>query len=266
VADALRIDTAVIAEGLCALSNDDNPGRANLYDIGGVTVLLDFAHNPAGLQALLPMAAACRRSARMLVTGQAGDRSDDDIRDFAQASGPLRFDRILIKRMDGHARGRERARSRNSCARLSSTGLPGAAPWGGRARSSMPRARRCAGRGRAISFCCCRTKSAIDPCAAGAPGPEGERLMLTLITAAECFDPAPAGAVDVLVGGGQILALGPGGSLVPAIPTRERVDAAGRYLIPGLVDALTHPCGGGGEGGFANRTPEIDAVFRRMPA
>jgi beta-aspartyl-dipeptidase (metallo-type) len=30
-------------------------------------------------------------------------------------------------------------------------------------------------------------------------------------------------------------------------------------LVPGLVDALTHPCGGGGEGGFGNRTPELDA-------
>jgi cyanophycin synthetase len=106
VADALRIDTAVIARGLCALSNDDNPGRANVYDVGGVTVLLDFAHNPAGLQALLPVAAGLPAQRRMLVTGQAGDRSDDDIRDFARIAGPLRFDRILIKRMDGHARGR----------------------------------------------------------------------------------------------------------------------------------------------------------------
>lgn len=106
VADALRIDPAVIARGLCSLGNDDNPGRANVYDIGGVTVLLDFAHNPAGLEALLPVAAGLPAKRRMLVTGQAGDRSDEDIREFARAAGPLRFDRILVKRMDGHARGR----------------------------------------------------------------------------------------------------------------------------------------------------------------
>lgn len=106
VADALGVDTKVIATGLCSLSNDDNPGRANVYDIGGVTVLLDFAHNPAGLAALLPVAAGLPAKRRMLVTGQAGDRSDEDIREFARVAGPLRFDRILIKRMDGHARGR----------------------------------------------------------------------------------------------------------------------------------------------------------------
>jgi len=106
VADALGIDTAAIARGLCSLGNDDNPGRANCYDIDGVTVLLDFAHNPAGLEALLPVAAKLPAKRRMLVTGQAGDRSDEDIRDFARVAAPLRFDRILIKRMDGHARGR----------------------------------------------------------------------------------------------------------------------------------------------------------------
>ena len=69
-------------------------------------MLLDFAHNPDGLAALLPIAETLPAKRRMLVIGQAGDRSDEDIRDFAQASAPLRFDRILIKRMDGHARGR----------------------------------------------------------------------------------------------------------------------------------------------------------------
>ncbi|MEE4278325.1 MAG: Mur ligase family protein [Halieaceae bacterium] len=106
VADALGIDAATIAEGLCALGNDDNPGRANVYEIDGVTVLLDFAHNPAGLGALMPVIEKLPARRRMLVTGQAGDRSDQDIRDFALAAEPLRFDRILLKRMDGHARGR----------------------------------------------------------------------------------------------------------------------------------------------------------------
>jgi beta-aspartyl-dipeptidase (metallo-type) len=37
------------------------------------------------------------------------------------------------------------------------------------------------------------------------------------------------------------------------------LDADGALLVPGFVDALTHPCGGGGEGGFGNRTGEISA-------
>ncbi|MDP5052462.1 MAG: beta-aspartyl-peptidase, partial [Congregibacter sp.] len=76
-----------------------------------------------------------------------------------------------------------------------------------------------------------------------------------LISGAQCFDPSPRGQLEVLVAGGQVIAMGaPGAIEVDA----ERIDARGKLLVPGLVDALTHPCGGGGEGGFANRTPEID--------
>jgi UDP-N-acetylmuramyl tripeptide synthase len=106
-ADALRVPAAAISRGLCALRNEDNPGRANLYRVGEVTVLLDFAHNPAGLEALMPVINSLPAKRRLLVTGQAGDRGDADLRDFAQAIGSTEFDRIIIKRMDGHARGRE---------------------------------------------------------------------------------------------------------------------------------------------------------------
>ncbi len=107
VADGLGIPLDTIAKGLSSLSNDDNPGRANVHVIDGVTVLLDFAHNPAGLKALMPVVRKLPAKRRMLVTGQAGDRSDEDIRDFALAAEPLRFDRVLLKRLDGHARGRD---------------------------------------------------------------------------------------------------------------------------------------------------------------
>ncbi|EED32506.1 isoaspartyl dipeptidase [gamma proteobacterium NOR5-3] len=76
-----------------------------------------------------------------------------------------------------------------------------------------------------------------------------------LISGAQCFDPSPRGLLDVLVAGGQVIAMAEPGTLsVDA----ERVDATGMLLLPGLVDALTHPCGGGGEGGFGNRTAEMD--------
>ncbi|EED32505.1 mur ligase family protein [gamma proteobacterium NOR5-3] len=106
VADALGIELSVIAKGLCALGNEDNPGRANLYTVGGATFLVDFAHNPAGLEALMPMIEGLPAKRRALITGQAGDRGDEDIRAFADASSSIHFDRIWLKRMDGHARGR----------------------------------------------------------------------------------------------------------------------------------------------------------------
>jgi cyanophycin synthetase len=106
VAESLKLPLAAIRDGLRGFALEDNPGRANLYGIDGVTVLLDFAHNPAGLEALLPIAASLPAQRRALVIGQAGDRSDADIHDFADAARGLRFDRIIIKRMEGHARGR----------------------------------------------------------------------------------------------------------------------------------------------------------------
>jgi len=104
---ALGLSPEVIGEGLCALAAEDNPGRANLYDIGGVQVLLDFAHNPPGLEALIGMAAGLPSGRRLLIVGQAGDRSEEDIRDLARATRELTFDRILIKRQERHNRGRE---------------------------------------------------------------------------------------------------------------------------------------------------------------
>ena len=106
LAHALGIEPDAIARGLCALRNEDNPGRSNLYEIDGVSVLLDFAHNPHGLRALVTLAAGMPAKRRVLIIGQAGDRSDDDIRDLAWAAEELRFDRVIIKLLDKYSRGR----------------------------------------------------------------------------------------------------------------------------------------------------------------
>lgn len=37
----------------------------------------------------------------------------------------------------------------------------------------------------------------------------------------------------------------------------EVIDAENCYVIPGLIDSHVHICGGGGEGGYRTRTPEI---------
>lgn len=81
--------------------------------------------------------------------------------------------------------------------------------------------------------------------------------MLTLIKGASVFAPEPRGRMQVLVAGERIAAV------AEQIDVHGRavqvVDASGHWLLPGIVDALTHPCGGGGEGGFGNRTAEVPA-------
>jgi beta-aspartyl-dipeptidase (metallo-type) len=81
--------------------------------------------------------------------------------------------------------------------------------------------------------------------------------MLTLIINAELFSPQPQGRQQLLVAGERILAIGDNIDLSGS--DVQVIDAAGKWLLPGFVDALTHPAGGGGEGGFGNRTEELSA-------
>jgi len=76
-----------------------------------------------------------------------------------------------------------------------------------------------------------------------------------LLCNARCFAPKPLGVVDLLVGGGRILAMGP--DLDVPSDLAERVDLQGRPVVPGFIDAHTHLGGGGGEGGSHTRVPAL---------
>lgn len=83
---------------------------------------------------------------------------------------------------------------------------------------------------------------------------------MMLIEQADVFSPEPRGRMDVLVAGGEILAIAPqlelsGAGLAAA--GLCRIDGRGKLLVPGFVDSLVHFIGGGGEAGFASRTPEM---------
>ncbi len=77
-----------------------------------------------------------------------------------------------------------------------------------------------------------------------------------LLRNARALSPDPLGAVDVLLGGGQILAIGAGLAPPTGLPVEE-IDCTGRWVAPGLVDAHTHLAGGGGEGGARTRVPPV---------
>ena len=79
-------------------SNRDNPGRLQRYGFGGITVLVDYAHNPDGLAALCETARSMPAARRLLLLGQAGNRDDEEIRDLARvAMRLLPFDHVIIK-------------------------------------------------------------------------------------------------------------------------------------------------------------------------
>src|SRR4030095_9402624 len=64
-------------------------------------------HNPHGLEALVGMTAAMDARRRAIVIGQAGDRDDNTIREFAHAAWAMRPDHVFIKEMEVYLRGRE---------------------------------------------------------------------------------------------------------------------------------------------------------------
>lgn len=107
---ALGLPLAAIRAGLAGFAStpDANPGRANTWRFGALTAIVDFAHNPHGLEALAGMAAAIPATRRAIVIGQAGDRDDDAIREFARAAWAMRPDRVFVKEMEIYLRGREK--------------------------------------------------------------------------------------------------------------------------------------------------------------
>ena len=107
-ASSLGVPVAAIRDALAHFGRDnaDNTGRANLYSVGGATVLLDYAHNPHGMDALAAVATALPARRRLLLIGQAGDRDDDAIRALARSAWAMRPDRIIIKEMASYLRGR----------------------------------------------------------------------------------------------------------------------------------------------------------------
>jgi cyanophycin synthetase len=80
------------------------PGRLNFVEVGDVTVLMDYAHNPAGFRGLIQFTSQLPNKYRTVVINGTGDRRDDDIRELGKIAGD-NFDRIVI-RTGNYLRGR----------------------------------------------------------------------------------------------------------------------------------------------------------------
>jgi beta-aspartyl-dipeptidase (metallo-type) len=78
---------------------------------------------------------------------------------------------------------------------------------------------------------------------------------MLLLRNVDLYTPAPAGRTDLLLGGGRLLHVGSGVHLPGA--WGETIDAGGLLALPGFIDGHVHITGGGGEGGYATRTPEL---------
>ncbi|MGM9956982.1 MAG: beta-aspartyl-peptidase [Peribacillus sp.] len=81
--------------------------------------------------------------------------------------------------------------------------------------------------------------------------------MLTLIKNGEVYTPEYIGKKDVLLVGKQIGFIEDKIDIPANFVEMQVIDANGRIIVPGFIDAHVHIIGGGGEGGFKTRTPEI---------
>ena len=104
---SLGVSDEHIGRGLRTMEQDENPGRCNLYELDGYKVLIDFAHNPAAMSALFDMARAIPAERRALCFGQAGDRTDELIRELARDAWAIGLDRVIVSELPKYHRGRE---------------------------------------------------------------------------------------------------------------------------------------------------------------
>jgi cyanophycin synthetase len=103
---ALGIDWNTIRLGLATFVSDAStaPGRFNVFDYRGATLVADYGHNPDAIQALVQAVGALPAKQRWVVISGAGDRRDDDIRRQTEILGEA-FDGAILYQ-DACQRGR----------------------------------------------------------------------------------------------------------------------------------------------------------------
>jgi UDP-N-acetylmuramyl tripeptide synthase len=128
LAHAAGLSWAAVRAGLAGFVPDvaRSRGRLNRFRLPvGATAVVDFAHNPAGIDGLEPLCAAARPGRVTVLAGQAGDRPDALLDAYAAAVARLRPDRVILKELPHYRRGRAegevRARLR---AGLRAAGVP----------------------------------------------------------------------------------------------------------------------------------------------
>jgi cyanophycin synthetase len=85
-----------------------SPGRLNLFSVGGRTVIVDFAHNEAGTEAILDVALLLAHGAPVTaIIGTAGDRPDETLLGIGRIAAG-RAHRVVVKETLGYLRGRDR--------------------------------------------------------------------------------------------------------------------------------------------------------------
>jgi cyanophycin synthetase len=100
------LDWDTVRRGLASFVNDaaTAPGRFNVMDWRGATLIADYGHNPDAMRALVRAVEAMPARRRSVVISGAGDRRDDDLREQTMILGAA-FDEVILYQ-DAAQRGR----------------------------------------------------------------------------------------------------------------------------------------------------------------
>ena len=100
------MDWDTIRSGLASFKNDAAgvPGRFNMMEYRGATVIADYGHNTDAMKALVAAVDTLPARKRSVVISGAGDRRDSDIRDQTAILGEA-FDDVILYQ-DAAQRGR----------------------------------------------------------------------------------------------------------------------------------------------------------------
>ncbi|MBA6354613.1 MULTISPECIES: Mur ligase family protein [unclassified Colwellia] len=120
LAKSLHIDSAVIGLALQNFSSnvDDNPGRGNQFKLNGASVIMDFAHNVHGMNAMALTMANIPASRKFLMLSHAGDRSNDDIIKMTKSALKMKPDILVAAETVEYLRGRELGEISNLIAKV----------------------------------------------------------------------------------------------------------------------------------------------------
>ena len=107
----IGLSERVVARGLRSFVMDPtrNPGRANVFELKGVILVMDYAHNEAGMKGLVEILQALRPPGGEIhiAIGTAGDRTDSILQGFALQAA-IGCDHLAIAELPRYLRGRSR--------------------------------------------------------------------------------------------------------------------------------------------------------------
>ena len=126
-----QVTPAIVRQALSRFTSsfEQTPGRLNVFDGHGFRVILDYAHNPAGLLALRKVTEGMRQAGRVIgMVSIPGDRRDEDAgmerhARYARQPGRLgqerrlrkagaRLAHLALQRLGGHQTADQAARRR----------------------------------------------------------------------------------------------------------------------------------------------------------